>query len=530
MIRWLAHLARLLPIVILAMAMQVAAAFAHASLTGSEPADGTVVATAPQAYSLTFSEPVSPLSLSLVGPDGGTVALDRFELVDRTLRIAAPAGIGPGTHVLSWRVVSEDGHPIGGALVFSVGAPSGGTPQLADDSDPAVLAGLWLCKVALYLGLFAGSGGAFARRVLMPAIASGHRFVTVMLLIGAAGAVLSIGFQGRDALGAGRLGDIAVWSAGLGTSYGRTVFAGLLAFALAGIAPRLAGRAGYGAACGALLLAGLAPALSGHASAAAPQTLMRPAVFLHAAAIAVWIGALVPLGLALTRGEAGAAVALRRFSRIIPGVVAVLVLAGIVLAAVQVGRPGALLDTAYGQVFVVKLALLIVLFLLAATNRWGLTARAEAGEPAATRRLARSIAAETLVVLLVFGAAAAWRFTPPPRVLDAAAAVPVTMHAHTDKAMAELTVTPGRAGPVSVAATLLTASFEPMEAKEVTFVFSNPAAGIEPFKRQAGRQADGTWRSDGVVLPLAGEWSLRVDVLVSDFEILRLAGTLAIRP
>ncbi|HMN79569.1 MAG TPA: hypothetical protein PKA20_06525 [Burkholderiaceae bacterium] len=34
------------------------------------------MAAAPEAYSLTFSEPVSPLSLRLVGPDGGAVELD----------------------------------------------------------------------------------------------------------------------------------------------------------------------------------------------------------------------------------------------------------------------------------------------------------------------------------------------------------------------------------------------------------------------------------------------------------------------
>lgn len=526
MIRRLAYLVRLLPLVLVALALQVAVAAAHASLTGSEPVDGTVLAAAPERFSLTFSEPVSPLALKLVGPDGSATALDRFELVDRTLRITAPAGIGRGTHVLSWRVVSEDGHPIGGSLVFSLGAPSEGAPKRAESGNPAVEAGLWLSKVTLFLGLFAGAGGAFARRVLMPGIASGRRFIAAMLLLGAAGAVVSAGFQGLDALGDGTLGESRIWTAGLATSYGRTVVAALLAFALAGWALRPAGR---WAAFAALLLAGLAPALSGHASAAAPQTLMRPAVFLHAITIAVWIGALVPLGLALARREAGATAALRRFSRAMPAIIAVLTIAGIVLAIVQVGRPQALLDTAYGQVFLIKLALLVLLFGLAATNRWALTAKAEAGDGAATRRLARMIAAESLIVLLVFGAAAAWRFTPPPRVLAAAAAVPATTHIHTDKAMAEIVATPGRAGSVAVAATLLNGGFEPMEAKEVTFVFSNPAAGIEPFKRKAERQADGTWLSDGAVLPLAGEWTIRVDVLVSDFEILRLSGTLTLR-
>src|SRR5690606_22321099 len=135
--------------------------------------------------------------------------------------------------------------------------------------------------------------------------------------------------------------------------------------------------------------------LSGHASAASPQWLMRPAVFLHVVAIAIWIGALAPLGLALRHTRPGALEALRRFSRAIPLIVAALILAGIVLAVVQLQQPAALLDTAYGQVFLVKLALLVGLFLLAAANRWFLTAHTEAGDTAAPLRPVRPIATET---------------------------------------------------------------------------------------------------------------------------------------
>ncbi len=43
--------------------------------------------------------------------------------VDATLTIAVPP-LPDGTHVLSWRVISADGHPVGGSLIFSIGAPS----------------------------------------------------------------------------------------------------------------------------------------------------------------------------------------------------------------------------------------------------------------------------------------------------------------------------------------------------------------------------------------------------------------------
>jgi len=132
--------------------------------------------------------------------------------------------------------------------------------------------------------------------------------------------------------------------------------------------------------------------------------------------------------------------------------------------------------------------------------------------------------------LLTSGGAAAGRSPPPPRALAAAAAAPATTHIHAAEAMADLTVTPGRAGIVSVSAFIMTGEFGPLDAKEVTFVFSNPSVGVEPFKRKAERRGDGNWQVDDVVLPLPGAWNVRVDVLITDFEITRLEGRLTIRP
>lgn len=507
------------------------AASGHASLNATVPADGSVVENAPATFDLTFSEPVSVLSLMLIRPDGATTALDRFKLEGNVLQIEAPGDLGHGTHVLSWRVVSEDGHPVGGSVIFSIGEPSAHPPLVTEQVNWTVRAGLWLSKIALYIGLFFGVGGVFALRVLMPYVDRGRTVMLAALAVGIAGAILSIAFQGLDALGAQvtRIAEPVIWSTGFGTSYGRTVLAALAAFAIAAFGLEQ-GRLARPAAVIGLLAACIALALSGHASAAAPQILMRPMVFLHASAIMVWVGALVPLGLALRRGDRGAVPSLRRFSRFIPISVAVLVAAGLVLAVVQVGHPRALIETAYGQVFLVKLALLVGLFSLAAFNRWSLTAPAEAGNARSARRLVRSIAIEIVIVLMIFGAVAAWRFTPPPRALAAAAALPAQTHIHTAKAMADLTVTPGRAGDVAVSAFLMTGDFGALDAKEVTFVFANPSAGIEPFKRPGEKNTDGTWRADGVVLPLAGEWTVRIDVLISDFDLAKLEGKIAIRP
>ncbi len=509
-------------------------AWPHAALVSAEPADGAVVATAPARFALTFSEPVSPLVLALVRPDGARTELHDYTLRDQTLDIAAPTGLAAGSHVLAWRVISEDGHPVGGSVVFSVGAPSATAPKVAETVDWSVRAGLWAGKVLLYCGLFLGVGGVVASVWLRQSRARSlsQRIDAVCIAAGVCGAVLSVGFQGLDALGAplGLLSDAAVWKAGFATTFGATVLIAAMAFLLALLCLILPRASARGLSVVAVLTAGASLALSGHASAAEPQWLTRPAVFVHAVTIALWTGALLPLAALLRQGGAEASVALRRFSRFIPVAIAALIVAGIVLALIQVETPEALLTTAYGRVFLVKLALLAGLFGLAAFNRWRLTLPALIGVPAARSRLVRSIAAETAVVLLIFAVAACWRFTPPPRALAIAAAAPANAHIHTLDGVAEVLIAPGHAGPVTAHITIMTGDFGPLDAKEVTLVVANKAAGIEPIKRAARKPGNGTWRVDDLVLPVPGIWQVRVDILVSDFKLVRLPAEVVIRP
>jgi copper transport protein len=135
-----------------------------------------------------------------------------------------------------------------------------------------------------------------------------------------------------------------------------------------------------------------------------------------------------------------------------------------------------------------------------------------------------------MLMLAIFGTAALWRFTPPPRALAIAAAQPANIHIHTLTAMADVTLTPGRAGPVHAAIMLANSEFGPLPAKELTVSFANPAAGIEAIERQAVRGADGLWRIDALSLPVPGRWSVELAILISDFELIRLADTVEIRP
>ncbi len=220
--RSFSRLARLMAIALCGLFLQAGVAFAHAALNSSEPADGTVADTAPSVYVLTFSEPVSPLHLKLIRPDGTVLPLERFELKDRTVAIAAPTDLGRGTHVLSWRVTSADGHPIGGSVVFSLGATSAAPPVMGDRIDWAVRAGILLSKLALYVGLFIGVGGVFSLCWLPCSTRPGRNIVAVALGTGFLGALAAVGFQGLDALGVSltHIVEPAVWSTATATSFG----------------------------------------------------------------------------------------------------------------------------------------------------------------------------------------------------------------------------------------------------------------------------------------------------------------------
>jgi len=509
--------------------LAVSPARAHATLVASEPADGAVLATAPSRMTLRFNEPVSPLVLRLGAPDGKAAAVQATQERESSLAIALTQGLAQGTHLLSWRVVSLDGHPIGGTVMFSIGAPSA-SPAAQSTGDPAVSAALWSLKIIFYAGLAVGVGGSFFLAWLAPGIPGDGRFIVATTLVaGLVTTLLLVGLQGADALELPLFGLASriAWETGLGTSFGKTAIAAAIALFAALFTLDARSRNPRHLSLLAMAAAGLALALSGHASAAAPQWLTRPSVFAHAVSVMFWVGALVPLA-AIMRNEAAGAV-LTRFSLVIPFAVAALVVSGAALAVVQVEQPAALLTTAYGQILCAKLALVSLLLALAAWNRFHLTPAVMSGAESSRRTLARSIKIEIAIVLVIVGLVAAWRFTPPPRAVAIASARPALVHIHSAAAMADVTFEPGRAGIVQASIVIMTGDFGGLDAREVLLVMENKAAGIEAISRPATKGSDAIWRVLQLPIPVAGLWTVRVEVLVNDFEKVTLEERIDIR-
>lgn len=526
------------PLTLMAVAVRAAAAFclllglvgaalAHAALIRADPADGAALAQAPARLTLTFNEPVAPLALKLVGPDGAAQAL-QANADGATVTVLLPPSLTTGSHLLSWRVVSEDGHPIGGTTAFAIGPGAAALAPTAKSGDAAPGGAIWAARATLWLALLFGAGGAFARLWLTGnARGGGDRALRAFLALGLVAAPLSLGLQGLDALGLslGALFRPEVWTAAASTTYVRTALIATLALLAAAGSLLSRGKAAAGLATLGLLGVGAALAASGHAATAAPRWATVPAVVVHGVAAALWAGALLTLA---TRFSPEA---LRRFSRAAPATVAALVLAGTPLAVIQLASVEALWATAYGRLLLAKLAFVALLLALAGWNRFRLTAPALAGDAAARRRMVRVVVAEAVVVAAILGVAAGWRFTPPPRTLATVeAGTPARLTLSAPGVEAVVTVARPRVGTSSVAIALRKPDGAPLDPKAVTLVLSRPEAGLEPIRRDAARTGDGAWDVSEAPLAGAGRWRLRLDLLIDDFTLTRLDGELTVAP
>jgi methionine-rich copper-binding protein CopC len=119
-------------------------ALAHAEFEGSDPADGSTLATGPQKVTLTFSDTMQQgfNTITVVGPDGkdyvnGQVQADG-DSVSATVGPLGPAG----RYEVGYRVLSDDGHPVSGQVGFTLttagaGAGHSAAPVPSADAAPS---------------------------------------------------------------------------------------------------------------------------------------------------------------------------------------------------------------------------------------------------------------------------------------------------------------------------------------------------------------------------------------------------------
>src|SRR5579862_2299220 len=102
------------PLVVALLLAAGSAAFAHAHLVTSSPADDSTLSTAPRTLVLEFSEAASVTVLALAGPGGAQQKLAPLP-PDPAKRVSvALPPLTPGDYVVTWRALGADGHVTSG--------------------------------------------------------------------------------------------------------------------------------------------------------------------------------------------------------------------------------------------------------------------------------------------------------------------------------------------------------------------------------------------------------------------------------
>ena len=114
-----------------------AGADAHAVLIAASPAKNDILSVAPGKVLLRFNEAVRIVRVSMVTPDGAAREI-AARSTEADVEAPLPSPFADGTVILSYRLVSEDGHPIGGSIVFHVGKPSARSDNVSEIPSQAL--------------------------------------------------------------------------------------------------------------------------------------------------------------------------------------------------------------------------------------------------------------------------------------------------------------------------------------------------------------------------------------------------------
>ncbi|RUP68947.1 Copper transport protein YcnJ precursor [Streptomyces sp. NP10] len=587
-------------------------ASAHAALTGSDPADGAVVDTAPKEVTLSFSEAIAvgDDSIRVLDPSGKRADTDA-EPKDlsggSTVRygVALHSGLPDGTYTVAWQAISADSHPISGAFTFSIGAPSDTTVALPSQEAGGGPVGVVydIARYAAYGGFVLLVGGSAFVLVCWrggaTALPMQRLVVRGWLTLTAATLVMLL--LRNPYTGSGKFADafdLAGLQSVLDTKPGaalvsRLLLLGAAALFIAVLFGTYARREDerekkdltFGLAVGGGVVAtGIAAtwAMSEHASTGIQANIAMPVDVLHLLAVAAWLGGLASLLVALYRTPDIGSAAVRRFSAVAFGSVVVLAATGIYQSWRQVGSWSALTGTRYGQLLILKVALIAVLLAVAwFSRRWTgrLTDSAVASQDAseeepesesepesvsadperaaqlarqraaltATKKkrirdadpqrsgLRRSVLAEAAVAVVLLAVTTMLTSTEPGRTEEEAAGgtpsasapaaggpvnlkMPFDTGGQNGKGTVRIDIEPGRTGSNDLHVWIDGSDGKPMDVPELKLALTLESKDIGPLPVVPDRLAEGHWSASAVQIPMAGDWKIDVTVRTSDID------------
>jgi copper transport protein len=505
-------------------------AAAHAELVSISPANGAQLKTPPTQVKMTFTESVNLIdgAIRLVDNVGRIVPTSDPTVVGRTVIWPMPAELPEGSYVVTWRVVSADGHPVSGASSFLIRAGAAAEPGSATSTEipstngSTVATGStvpWpvvIVRLAGYVA-FALFAGVAAFVILCAQGSSKNPTLQLLarggLLGGAVAAVAAILVQGPYTAGvsmshalnprlvhqtlASPFGTAMIWRLGL---YG---VLGVLAWRL----PRILNQLGNWLVPAGVVGTAVTIAAAGHATASGPLDLAVDA--LHALTAELWVGGLVAL---VALGRSIDPRALHKFSTLALASVLTVIATGTINALRHLNAVEQLWQTQYGVNLLVKLTLVAGTLVAAAVSRHRLQ---QNRVPLISVRLEVALTVAILAVTALLSMTA-----PPPReaepnVLTDPGAGPAAANAAVqlslgDQGNASLTIVPATTTASHLHLVFADGHKRPLPATRVTLKVANPGRDIAPIAIPMSMR-DGAWVGN-YRFPFPGIWKIILTV------------------
>jgi copper transport protein len=495
-------------------------AAAHADLVNITPANGAQLPRPPTEVKMTFTESVNLVGggIRLVDAAGATVPTSDPTVDGHTVTWPMPAGLPKGAYIVTWRVVSADGHPVRGASSFGVGTAATAAPGSATDAGgPSAVAigssAPWpvvIVRLLSYVAfaLLAGVVGF----VLWCAPDTSRdpslqRLARVGLVGGAVAAVAAILVQGPYAAGVSmsRVLDTRLIQETLVTPFGSATMWRLALYGALGVLvwrlPRILTELGSWLVPAGVAGTAVTIAAAGHAAAGGLVDLGVDT--LHVLTAGLWVGGLAAL---VVLGRTVEPRALHRFSTLAIASVLTLIATGTLNSLRRLNAVEELWLTSYGLTLAAKLILVASTLTAAAISRRRLHQK---------RVPLRSVRFEVALTVVVLAVTALLSTTAPPpqaaeptshigHVAGEEAANDAVQMSLGDEGNAALAVLPATTTGSQLHLLLTDTNGQPLPATRVTLKVANPGRDIAPIPVPM-RLSNGVWVAN-YRFPFPGTW------------------------
>jgi copper transport protein len=532
--------------VVLAALTATPAAFAHAILEESTPSNNSVVRTSPKTVSLRFNEAVETAFGSIRVYDCGGGRVDAGKILRPTkdsVAVTIDRKLAQGSYTVTWRVISADSHPVAGAFVFNVKkANAGSCKQVFGATTPGTIDALFKFMRGLDFALILlVVGGAIALAVVLRSAVPELRARLFRILAGLsfglviAGA-LCIVLQGAVAGGFG-LNEAFRWDtvhSVLQTRFGHAflwqIGIALVVGALALMASR-SRRLELVPLVALLLIPTISAA--GHARTSGPLAIFLD-VF-HVAAASTWVGALAFTVLALLLADEDrwplASRAVPRFSLLAVLSVAILIVAGSLRGYQEVRAFHGLWDTTYGQLLLVKIALVLPLLLIGLyNNRYAVPRlKSQIASVVEQRRFLRAAGAELAIMAAIVGVTAVL-VTEPPAKASVSAAKYATDTIPIGPLELNYLVDPAKTGPNVIHLYFYRPkSGFPASVDDAKMSATLPSKNLGPLRIPLTRIVPSHYTTSVGVFPEPGDWQVTFEIRRGQFQSYTQTVTVPIR-